>query len=108
MIICMATLVGISLNYLARAMERRGKPAGFPQGVLQGAMMPCAMPNLLFGKDVTIYAENNTGVGYKLGYTVGVNACGALFFGLFFYRVRRLMESRRKGVEPVDESVMQK
>ena len=45
---------------------------------------------LLVGKDVAIYSENNTGVGYKLGYTAGVNGCGAVFFGLFFWRLRRL------------------
>jgi hypothetical protein len=95
-IVCMATLIGGTLNHFARSMEHRGAPAGFAQGMLQGAMMPCAMPNLLLGRDVTIYALNNTGVSYKLGYTVGVNACGALFFGIFFYRIRRLMESRRK------------
>jgi len=51
--------------------------------------MPCALPNLLVGNDVAIYAENNTGRTYKLGYTVGVNGCGAIFFGIFFWRVNR-------------------
>ena len=49
-----------------------------------------AAANLLFGRDVTIYAPNNNGVSYKLGYTVGVNSCGAIFFGFFFWRLRRL------------------
>jgi hypothetical protein len=47
------------------------------------------MPLLAFGRDVTIYAANNAGVPYKLGYTCGVNACGAIFFGLFFLRLNR-------------------
>jgi hypothetical protein len=51
--------------------------------------MPCALPNLLVGNDVTIYAQNNTGRTYKLGYTCGVNACGAVFFGMFFWRLNR-------------------
>jgi len=51
-------------------------PRVFGRGVLHGALMPGALPNLLVGKDVTIYAPNNTGRTYKLGYTVGVNGCG--------------------------------
>jgi hypothetical protein len=51
--------------------------------------MPLALPNLLVGDDVTIYAPENVGRPYKLGYTVGVNGCGLLFFGFFFWRVRR-------------------
>ena len=49
--------------------------------------MPMALPNLLIGNDVTIYSARNTGLPYKLGYTVGVNMCGALFFGVFFVRL---------------------
>ena len=48
-------------------------PAGFARGLVHGALMPIALPNLLVGNDVTIYAANNTGLRYKLGYTCGVN-----------------------------------
>lgn len=51
--------------------------------------MPLALPNLAVGDNVTIYAESNTGRLYKLGYTAGVNGCGLLFFGLFFWRIGR-------------------
>jgi hypothetical protein len=51
--------------------------------------MPMALPTLLVGIDVPIYAERNTGVPYKLGYTLGVTACGAVFFGLTFARLAR-------------------
>ena len=64
--------------------------------MLQGALMPMAMPSLLVGRDVTIYAENNTGRTYKLGYTAGVNACGAIFFGYAFWRWRRLKEALKR------------
>ena len=47
--------------------------AGFGRGVLDGALMPGAMPPLLMGRDVTIYAANNSGRSYKLGYTVEGN-----------------------------------
>ena len=48
--------------------------------------MPTALPTLAAGRDVTIYAPHNTGIPYKLGYTMGVNGCGALFFGLAFLK----------------------
>ena len=73
--------------------------AGFRRGLVQGALMPMALPNLIVGNDVTIYSQNNTGLTYKLGYTAGVNACGAVFFGLFFWRVnrwRRKMNNNRR------------
>jgi len=88
-IVVLATAVGRSLNLIAKSMDTGARPAGFARGMLQGALMPMAMPNLLIGNDVTIYTQNNTGVTYKLGYTAGVNACGAIFFGVFFWRVNR-------------------
>ena len=64
-------------------------PAGFSRGIAHGALMPLAMPQLLFGKDVAIYASENSGRYYKLGYTLGVNACGAVFFGFAYWRWNR-------------------
>ena len=89
-----AAAVGWTLNRISISLERSQKPAGFGRGMLQGALMPMSMPNLLVGNDVTIYARNNTGLTYKLGYTLGVNGCGLLFFSFFFWRVRSW---RRKG-----------
>jgi hypothetical protein len=83
------TLIGAVMHQCSTALDRRGTPAGFVRGIVQGALMPCALPNLLVGNDVTIYAQNNTGRTYKLGYTCGVNACGAVFFGMFFWRLNR-------------------
>lgn len=80
------------LNRAERALEHRHELAGFAHGVLQGALMPIALPNLVLGKDVTIYAEHNTGRPYKIGYTMGVNGCGLVFFGFFFWRVRKLRQ----------------
>ena len=58
-------------------------------------LMPAALPNLLVGSDVVIYAQNNTGVSYKLGYTMGVNVCGAVFFGFFFWRLNRWRKAEK-------------
>ncbi|HKI69898.1 MAG TPA: hypothetical protein VKA67_09940, partial [Verrucomicrobiae bacterium] len=81
--------IGLAVRHVLGKLDRGKGPAGFGRGVVQGALMPCALPNLLVGNDVVIYAQKNTGLSYKLGYTVGVNACGALFFGFFFWRLNR-------------------
>ena len=60
--------------------------------MLHGALMPMSLPNLLVGDDVPVYAPNNTGRTYKLGYAAGVNVCGLIFFGFFFWRIRRWKE----------------
>lgn len=89
LLLAAAFLIGWGMRHSSAALERSTRPAGFGRGLLQGALMPCALPNLLVGSDVSIYNQNNTGVPYKLGYTCGVNACGAVFFGLFFLRLNR-------------------
>jgi hypothetical protein len=88
-IIVAGILIGGVLHFVARRVHQSSEPAGFKIGLLHGALMPLALPNLAVGDNVTIYAESNTGRLYKLGYTTGVNACGLLFFGLFFWRIGR-------------------
>ena len=94
MILVMGFLIGLVLNRVALSLEKSQQPAGFGRGLLQGALMPMAMPNFLVGRDVVIYTTNNTGRMYRLGYTIGVNACGFVFFGLLFWRLRRLRMGR--------------
>ena len=88
-VVLLAIVIGWVLQRSAEALNRGNERAGFARGLLHGAMMPLAFPNLLVGKDVPIYAVDNTGVPYKLGYTAGVNACGAIFFGAWFWRWSR-------------------
>ncbi len=75
-------------------------PAGFGRGLLHGALMPLAWPTLLAGHDQSIYAPTNSGRTYKLGYSLGVNACGLLFFGWFFTRLRQWSKPSTSGAEP--------
>lgn len=77
------------------SLDRGLEPAGFARGLLHGALMPMALPNLIVGHNPTIYAPNNTGRFYKLGYTAGVNGCGLIFFGAFFWRVSRIRKRLR-------------
>jgi hypothetical protein len=62
------------------------RQAGLPVGVLHGVLLPAALPALLLGKDVPIYAPNTTGRPYKIGYILGLNLCGTVFFGAAFWR----------------------
>jgi len=88
-LLLLAAGIGSLLNRIASSLDGATRPAGFSRGMVQGALMPMSMPNLLFGKDVTIYSQTNTELTYKLGYTTGVNGCGAIFFGVFFWRIAR-------------------
>ncbi len=63
--------------------------AGFYTGLLEGALMPAALPGLLGGKDVPIYAPNNEGRGYKIGFILGLNGCGTFFFWVAFWKPGR-------------------
>jgi hypothetical protein len=67
----------------------KNKTFGFGYGMLHGALMPLALPSLLLGQDVEIFAADNSGRLYKIGYICGINACGVAFFGPLFWRPRR-------------------
>jgi hypothetical protein len=88
-IVVAATTFSCVVGYVSREANATAGPAGFGRGLLHGALMPAAMLNLLIGNDVNIYAANNTGRTYKLGYTTGVNACGAVVACIFFWRIKR-------------------
>ena len=64
----------------------KDRPLGFGHGALHGALMPMALPSLVMGKDVEIFAANHSGRLYKIGYIVGINACGLLVLGSAFWR----------------------
>ena len=64
---------------------RNNQPADFKFGLVHGALMPLSLPTLLMGKNVEIYASENSGRGYKIGYICGLNACGLIFFGSLFW-----------------------
>jgi hypothetical protein len=86
--------VALTLFYswaVPRFHPREGQP-GFSYGVLHGAIMPMALPALVAGQDVIIYAEPNTGRTYKLGYTIGINLCGMIVFGTAFWTPKRKEE----------------
>jgi hypothetical protein len=75
----------------------KNRVADFKYGVLHGALMPLSLPTLLLGQDVPIYAPDNTGRSYKIGYICGINACGLLFFGAAFRRPKITSASSGKS-----------
>lgn len=86
--VALAFFVGWASSSAMRWDAGLSAPPGFGRGLMHGALMPLAWPGLLGGRDQRIYAEVNSGRTYKLGYSLGVNGCGMIFFGWFFARVR--------------------
>jgi ABC-type Fe3+ transport system permease subunit len=85
--------IGVMLGWLYAwaspwAYPREGK-LGFGHGCVHGALMPMALPSLVMGNDVEIFAANNSGRGYKLGYIIGINVCGLVFFGSAFWSPKK-------------------
>jgi hypothetical protein len=81
--------LGFAQNWASTRYYQPEYVAGFHTGLMEGALMPAALPGLLLGKDVPIYAANNTGRGYRIGYILGLNTCGTFFFGVAFWQPRR-------------------
>ena len=91
-----AAALTLVVSLVLHRLDEINSPAGFRRGLIHGTLMPMSFPNLIIGDDVTIYAANNTGVPYKLGYALGVNGCGLIFFGLLFLRLKRLRHDIRR------------
>src|ERR1043165_9152274 len=68
----------------------KDRSLGFGHGALHGALMPMALPSLVTGQNVEIFAANNSGRPYKIGYIVGINLCGLLVFGSAFWKPGRV------------------
>ncbi|HEX9045564.1 MAG TPA: hypothetical protein VF988_00940 [Verrucomicrobiae bacterium] len=87
------TVISIALisaqGWATPRFYRADYTAGFGTGLLEGALMPAALPGLVGGKDLPIYAPNNDGRGYKIGFILGLNTCGTFFFGVAFWQPRR-------------------
>ncbi len=67
----------------------KDRPLSFGHGALHGALMPMALPSLVMGQNVDIFATNNNGKPYKIGYIVGINVCGLLVFGSAFWKPKQ-------------------
>jgi len=88
-LVLLGLTLGCAYDWAVPRIYGLDRVAGFRLGVLHGALMPVALPALLLGKDVPIYAPHNTGRIYKIGYIAGINLCGLLFFGSAFWQPRK-------------------
>lgn len=87
-VVIVTAVFGWSYSWASPWAYASRQPAGFAYGMLHGAMMPLSLPSLVLGRDVTIYAPDNCGRLYKIGYICGVNICGIIFIGPIFWRPR--------------------
>jgi len=81
-------VLGLAHGWAASRTYKPDFAAGFHTGVLHGILMPAALPGLLTGHNLPIYAPNNSGRAYNIGYIFGINACGTVFFGVAFWQRR--------------------
>ncbi len=93
-LVVLSLLLGFGYNREASRSYGPERVAGFGLGMLHGALMPAALPTLMMGKDVPIYARNNVGRGYNIGFILGLNLCGTVFFGFAFWQPK---SGRRPG-----------
>ncbi|HZQ47082.1 MAG TPA: hypothetical protein VFC07_08725, partial [Verrucomicrobiae bacterium] len=96
LILFVGWLVGNATSWLETYTSHLPGRSGFGRGILHGILMPFSMPNLLAGQNVSIYNLDNTGRTYNLGFTLGVNSCGLVFFGYFFWRVKNLRKMLKR------------
>lgn len=85
----LTVVLGLAQGWAAPRLYRPDHVAGFHMGLLHGILMPAALPGLLMGQELPIYAPSNTGRLYNMGYIFGINTCGTIFFGIAFWQPRR-------------------
>jgi hypothetical protein len=82
-------VLGFTYNFASSRYYAPDYEAGFYTGLIEGAVMPAALPVLMAGRDVPICAVKNDGRGYKIGFILGLNTSGTFFFGVAFWQPRR-------------------
>ena len=88
-LVLLSLALGFGYDRTAPRTYEPERVAGFFTGMMHGALMPAALPTLVFGKALPIYAQNNVGRGYNIGFILGLNTCGTLFFGVAFWHPKK-------------------
>jgi hypothetical protein len=71
-------LLLITLSLFSCAPEGHSyKEYGFFSGILHGLVFPFALIGKLFGADIGLYADNNSGFFYWLGFIFGIGGLGS-------------------------------
>jgi hypothetical protein len=87
--LAVAVFMGWFYGWASPRVFPRERTLGFGYGMLHGGLMPMALPSLVMGQNVDIFAANNSGRLYKLGYITGINICGLIFFGSAFWKPKK-------------------
>jgi hypothetical protein len=88
-LVSMGLILGLAYDWSVPRFYGSQKPPTFFLGMLHGALMPTALPALLMGKDVPIFASGLTPRVYRIGYIAGINLCGMFFFGIAFRQPKK-------------------
>ena len=67
-LVLLSLALGFGYDWAAPRTYRPERAAGFFVGMMHGALMPAALPTLVFGKDLPIYAQHNVGREYNIGF----------------------------------------
>ncbi|MBM3161650.1 MAG: hypothetical protein FJZ66_09985 [Bacteroidetes bacterium] len=73
------TYIFISILFIVSSCAPEGYTSdeyGFFSGIWHGICLPFALIGKLFGADIGIYAENNSGFLYWLGFIFGIGSLG--------------------------------
>lgn len=89
LVIVFALAMGWAQGQLSRVMHRSAGTAGFVIGLVDGGTMPLALPTLLVGDNPPLFATDHNGRPYKIGFILGINLIGLIFFGFLFTRLER-------------------
>lgn len=104
-LVIIGAILGFIYTWASPFAYPKNRALGFWHGCLHGGLMPMALPSLIAGQNVDIFAANNNGRFYKLGYICGINLCGVIFFGASFANVpsketRGKLRSDQPGRQP--------
>jgi hypothetical protein len=69
-VLCITTLTSCAPN------GYESDKSGFFSGIWHGIIIVFSLVGKLFGRDIGIYAEHNTGFTYWLGFIIGIGAFG--------------------------------
>ena len=72
MVLLMLASCAPGVNELANVPSRTGVVAGFWRGLWNGAIAPVTLIISFFDKTVQMYDPHNTGVGYNIGFFLGI------------------------------------
>ena len=85
--LAVAACIAFGLNRSSARLNHDLRPAGFVKGMLQGALMPLSLPNLVLGNDVTF--KSATTLTGPVAITTAAGGGDIEFCRMFWYIFRK-------------------